>query len=192
MLRAMTRTLRLASLLALLGVVMPGVAIAHGGGEPWIHVPAQSIEPGQPFELWGADLGPDASVAVEIVVDQQSIQLGSVTADAEGHFTQTLTLPAGVPEGYRQLHADSSAGVDAFMWVLVGQNTSGAVNPSAASGNEWWSDPSVLVLGAMLAAAMVAVLFLAFRSRRPASAKAAVESRARPLPRKGARARNRR
>jgi hypothetical protein len=182
----MTRTLRLATLVVLLCVVMPGAAMAHGGGEPWIHVPTQSIEPGQPFELWGSDLGPGASVSIAVTADDRSIAVGTVTADAEGHFTQTLTLPAGVPEGYRQLRADSDAGVDAFMWVLVGQDTTGAVNPAAAGGSEWWSDPSVLVLGAMLAAAMVAVIVLALRSRRPAAVRATA-AQPRPLPRKGSR-----
>lgn len=118
-------------------------------------MPAQSIEPGQPFELWGADLGPSASVAVEIVAGDEQIQVGRVTAGVDGHFTQTMALPAGVPEGYAQLHADSDAGVEAFMWVLVGQNTTGAVNPAAAAGNQWWSDPSVIVLGLMLGGAPV-------------------------------------
>ena len=164
--------------------------MAHEGSEPWIHVPAQSIQPGQTFELWGADLGPGASVAVEILAGGESIQVGRVTTDAEGHFTQTMTLPAGVPDGYAQLHARADAGDEALMWVLVGQNAGGAVNPSAV-GNQWWSDPSVIVLGGMLGAAMVAVLVLAFRSRRPATAKASM-GRSGPLPRKCSRRQRRR
>lgn len=191
MLPGVTRVLRLTGLVALLVTFAPTGAAAHSGGEAWIHVPAQSIEPGQPFELWGADLGPSASVAVEIVAGDEQIQVGRVTTGVDGHFTQTLALPAGVPEGYAQLHADSNAGVEAFMWVLVGQNTTGAVNPAAAAGNQWWSDPSVIVLGLMLGGALLAVLFLAVRSRRSATPTPA-PVRAAPLSRKGSRKARRR
>jgi hypothetical protein len=183
----------LPAVLALCAYAVPGVAIGHGGGEAWIHVPAQSIQPGQPFELLGSDLGPGASVAVAAIAGDRSIAIGTVTADAEGHFTQTLTLPAGVPDGYAQLHAKSSAGVEAFMWVLIGQNTSGAVNPAVAGRTEWWSDPSVIMLGGILCAALVAGLYLAFRSRHPAPASApALAGRSDPLPRKGSRKARRR
>jgi hypothetical protein len=179
--------------LALCAYVAPGVAIAHGGAEPWIHVPAQSIQPGQPFELWGSDLGESASVAVEIVAGEQAIEVGRVTAEVDGHFTQTLTLPTGVPDGYAQLHAESDAGVEAFMWVLVGQSTTDAINPSAPGGTQWWSDPSVIVLGGILGAALVAALYLALRAgrRAPGTATAAA-SPPRPVPRKGSRKARRR
>ena len=152
-------------------------------------MPAQSIQSGQPFELWGAELGTGGPVTIDIASGDQSILVGQVTAGSDGHFTETLTLPAQVPEGYAQLTARSDGGDVAYMWVLVGQNTTGAVNPSAATGSEWWSDPSVLVLGGMLGAALVAVLFLAFRSRRSPTP---APERATPLPRKGPRKQSRR
>jgi hypothetical protein len=191
MLPAMTRTLRLASMVMLLSVVTPGSVAAHEGAEPWIHVPAQSIEPGQPFELWGADLGSGGPVTVDIAAGDQSIRVGQVTADADGHFTQSLTLPGHVSEGYAQMTARSDSGDVAYMWVLVGQNTTGAVSPAAAADNQWWSDPSVLVLGGMLGAALVAVVVLAFRAGRR-TAPTAAPAHAGPLPRKGSRKARRR
>lgn len=115
------------------------------------------------------------------------------TADADGHFNQSLTLPGHVSEGYAQMTARSDSGDVAYMWVLVGQNTTGAVSPAAAAGNQWWSDPSVLVLGLMLGGALLAVLFLAFRAgRRATAAQTPAAVRAGPLTRKGARRERRR
>lgn len=187
----MTRVFRLTCLVALLGLVLPGSVAAHEGAEPWIHVPAQSIEPGQPFELWGADLGSGGPVTVDIAAGDQSIRVGQVTADAEGHFTQALTLPGHVSDGYAQMTARSDSGDVAYMWVLVGQNSSGAVNPAAAAGDNWWSDPSVLVLGGILGAALVAVLVLVFRAGRR-TAQTAAPAHGGPLPGKVSRKARRR
>src|SRR5688572_26891190 len=192
-LRKVKRLYRLAAPVALLVLGMPGAAAAHGGAEAWIHVPAQSVQAGEPFELWGSDLGESASVAVEIVAGEEAIEVGLVRAEADGHFRQTFTLPTAVPNGYAQLHAESSAGVEAFMWVLVGQNASGAINPSAPGGPQWWSDPSVIVLGGILGAALLAALYLVFRAGRRAPGAAPVPaSQPRPLPRKGSRKARRR
>jgi hypothetical protein len=143
-------------------------ASAHFGAEAWIFVPLDHINPGQMFEVVAADLTPNASVSLTMTRDATSVSLGEAVADAEGHFTTTLPLPTEFPSGYAQLVAVAADGTSASTWVLVGPRTSATPPPPGRA--EWWADPSVLVLGAVLAGGVGALGYALLRRRQVARA----------------------
>ncbi|CAN5782396.1 hypothetical protein BH24CHL5_BH24CHL5_05150 [soil metagenome] len=142
-------------------VAMAGPVTAHGGADPWIHLPAQNINAGQEFELWGADLAPNAGINVELVREELAVQVGRVVTHDDGHFVGTLNLPSDVPDGYAELVATADDGETARMWVLVGTAT-GSGLPTAGGGNTL-ADPSVLVLGGLLLAGVVGLGYVVIR-----------------------------
>jgi hypothetical protein len=140
-------------------LVRPMAALAHGGGEPLIHVPADHLEPGQSFTLIAADLGPSARVTLELAADDQRISLGTVTTGADGHFEATLTLPGSFPVGYAQLTATSDDGSSASAWVRVGTGPEVATPPAADQDAQWLDASLILIpVGAV-------ILFIIWRFR---------------------------
>ena len=156
-----TRFATLIGLLAVAALGQPMAAAAHAGGEPLIHVPADHVEPGQPFQLIASDLGENATVILELALDETKRTLGTVVAGPDGHFQTTLTLPAPFPEGYAQLTATSDDGSSASAWVRVGTGPDLAAPPAA--DDPPLLDPSLLLLPA--GAVAVVALWL-FRDRR--------------------------
>lgn len=174
-----------AVLVAVAAAGAPLEAQAHGAGSAFIIVPADHINPGSPFDVIGADLGPNAAVSFEIVNGDRVATLGDVSSDSEGHFQANLQLPADYPQGYAELFATSSNGTEVATWVLVGPRTEATGAPPRQS--PWWMDPSVIVLGIFLVGAILVIGYVLLRpdSARPAPAPAA----RRPLPSKRRRAR---
>jgi hypothetical protein len=146
-----------------IALVQPMAALAHAGGEPLIHVPADHLEPGQPFHLIAADLGPSARVTLELAATDQKLSLGTVTTGPDGHFESTLTLPASFPVGYAELTATSDDGSFASTWVRVGAGPEVATPPTADQDAQWFDASLILIpVGAV-------ILFIIWRFRgRPA------------------------
>jgi hypothetical protein len=122
--------------------------LAHGGGEAFIHVPADHIEPGEPFRVVAADLGENAVVALTLATGGRVMSIGTATAGPDGHFEATFVLPVSVGDGYAELVAESADGSRASTWVRVG--TAGALGPPPAGPGLDLVDPSLLVAGAVL------------------------------------------
>lgn len=158
------------AVLAALVFTLASVA-AHSGGDAYVLVLADHINPGDSFEVIVADFGPDTNVDLVIMRDRLAVPLSTVKAGADGHFQATLELPADFPGGYAQLVARADEGSEVSTWVLVGERTEST--PAPPSGSEWWQDPSVLVLGLFVvgAVAVVAHLILRPRSASPAPAR---------------------
>ena len=68
--------------MAIAALVAPPVALAHPGGQAFIHVPAEQIVPGETFPVVGADLGPNAAVALGLMIGGEVVTLGTVAAGA--------------------------------------------------------------------------------------------------------------
>jgi hypothetical protein len=147
-----------------------GVA-AHNGMAPYVIVNADFILPGQQFSVMVADIGEDAPVDFEIVMDARSETLGRTRAAPDGHLMTDLVLPADFPVGYAQLFATVQDVTSTSTWVLVGERT--ADTPAAApapapTAAQWWTDPSVLVLGSFVVGAVGVIGYLVFKPRRNA------------------------
>ena len=142
-----SRMVALAPLLLVAALGQPMAALAHAGGEPLIHVPADHVEPGQPFQLIASDLGENATVTLELAIDETKATLGTVVAGPDGHFQTMLTLPAPFPEGYAQLTATSDDGSSASAWVRVGTGPDLGALP-ATNEDPPFVDPSLLLLPA--------------------------------------------
>jgi hypothetical protein len=166
----MSWVLRLLAAL-LIGLVSAGGASAHFGGGAYLVVPADYINPGEPFEVVAVDLTPNASVSLTMTTDDRIASLGDAISDAYGHFTTTLPLPADFPAGYAQLFARAQDGTSASTWVLVGART--AATPPPPGTPPWWADPSVIVLLVLVGGAAAALAYLLLHQRGKASSRRA-------------------
>jgi hypothetical protein len=138
--------------------------LAHGGGEAFIHVPADHIEPGEPFPVVAADLGENAVVALTLATGGRVVPLGTATAGPDGHLEATAVLPASVGDGYAELIAEGSDGSRASTWVRVGTGGHAGLMPPRGNILDW-VDPSLVVVAAGLAV-LVAILLVRAKLRR--------------------------
>lgn len=143
----------------------PRPAAAHFGGSAALIVPATHVNPGETFELVAVDLTPNATVTLTMTRDDRQAFLGEAVADAEGHFTTALPLPADFPSGYAQLVAVARDETQASTWVLVGAPT--ASTPAPPGQPAWWADPSVVVLGVLVVGVVGMVGFALLRRSQP-------------------------
>ena len=158
---------------AVTALLLSAGAQAHGVGGAWVQVPGATIFAGEPFELWGADFGHNATVDIALSTGDQIYPVGQVVAGEDGHFTTSIAAPDALPAGFVELTATTEAGVSSSVWVQVGRGSAAA--PPAA----WWMDPSVLVLGALVIGGLVAIGVMLFRRRttRPPTATRRLSSR---------------
>jgi len=148
---------------AFAAAALPATALAHPGGQPFIHVPADHVVPGEWFPVVAADLGPDSTVTIEVATDVGVVPLGAVIAGPDGHFETTILMPSTVPQGYLQISARSDDGSVATVWVQVANGAPSTGPPASAAGGGLWIDPSLLLLLGLGAVAVAAWLI---RSRR--------------------------
>jgi len=139
---------RLAIIAAMLLFVVAPVA-AHEGAPALIVVPRDQLTQDEPFPVFVVDLLPLASARLSLARGEEIVELGTAQADSFGHFETTLTVPAGYPDGYAELIAESPDGTRAATWVLIG-SAGGASPPARAAPPPWWLDPSVIVLVVVL------------------------------------------
>jgi hypothetical protein len=147
---------------------LPAPAAAHFGSSAYIVVTADQVLPGQEFEVVAADLTPGASVSFRLVHEELSVPLTTTTAPPDGHFRLNMAVPNDFPSGdYAQLFALAGDGTEVSTWVLVGTRT--ANTPPRPGTGPWWSDPSVIVLGLIIAGAVGAVGWMLLRRRSSVS-----------------------
>jgi hypothetical protein len=152
MLGAPVKTLSSALAVVLVALsIFASTASAHFGGEAFILVPVDHVDPGQTFDVVVADLTPGSTVVLEVVRDGESLQIGQAVSDADGHFTTTAALPADFPHGYAQLVATAEDGTQVTTWVLVGSRSEAGPPPTAPPpAFNQLLDPSVLLLVALI------------------------------------------
>jgi hypothetical protein len=175
--RAVSRSLALATFaLHLLAVT----SSAHFGGEAFILVTGDHVDPGLPFEVIVADLAPGSTVELSAVRNGLPVSVGSAQSDTEGHFTTSGTLPADFPHGYFELVATAGDGTRVSTWVLAGPRTSDTATapvPPAAGGE---LDPSLVVLILLLGGSIGAAGYLMLRrvsaAAHPAAARRPMSS----------------
>lgn len=116
---AVTRALVLRGLVAAIGLLVLGVApaLAHGG-EAALIVEQNVAPPGGSLVVRGEDLGSEAPIRLALF-GSQTIDLGTVVSDGEGHLLLALTIPPGLPAGTYSLVATTPSGSSAFAAVIV-------------------------------------------------------------------------
>lgn len=160
--RPRVRALPLA-LIAICSLLAPAGVLAHGAGQPFIHVPADHIEQGRPFTVVAADLGENARVTVQLTSNDLVVPLGTTMAGPDGHFETSLVVPDSFPDGYAQLIAQADDGSRATVWVRVGEGPDLSL-PAAPLWADWRVDP-LLILIVAASALLMGVLFAALRHR---------------------------
>ncbi len=157
--------------IATLGVLLLATpARAHFGGAAYILVPADHVNPGEPFEVVVADLTPGSSVVLEVRREGSKIEVGRTVSDTQGHFSTMATLPGGYPHGYTELIATADDGTTVSTFVLVGPRDSSTGPPPAASAGSARLDPSVVVLAVFVVGSMGALGYILIRRRQAAPA----------------------
>lgn len=100
-------------------------ALAHGG-EPRLEISLERINPGGVIEVRGVDFDYDETVELSLMRSEIQILLLEVTADAEGIFTQVITLPSDLPAGEYNFRARSEHHMVASpiitVWGVAQQN----------------------------------------------------------------------
>ena len=143
----------------------PAAVLAHAGGLPFIVVPQDHVIAGAAFPVIGADLGPGAKVDLAMTLSEQTADLGTVTAGADGHFETSANLPVGFPNGYASLTASADDGLSAQAYVLVGARTEGTPAPPKPEAPPFWADPSVIVFAILVTGALAGLVVLWTRPR---------------------------
>jgi hypothetical protein len=97
----------------LLGLVLAlattSIALAHGG-ETAIELDPDTVVAGEPVTVAGEDFESKAKVDLVLVGAGMRVDLGSVTADDEGHFTVKPEVPAATTAGPYVIEADGPSG----------------------------------------------------------------------------------
>ncbi len=146
------------------GLLLAGPVVAHGPGLPTVIVPLDHVVPGVVFETLLSDFEAGATIHITIIQGGKATELAAAITGPDGHGSATARLPAGFPFGYVELIAASSDGASAQTWIRVGDAT--YTSPGSVADGEWWTDPAVLVIGAIILGATAALVHLVRRRRR--------------------------
>jgi hypothetical protein len=151
--------------LVLLLLVVPA-ALAHGGsGEEGIEVEPTSITAGQTVILAGQGLEPDSDRVLVLVGGDLTVSFGTVTTDADGGFSQELTIPSHLPSGTYELQAIGDETLTTPLAVTAAAGGA-AASPEANDQNETVVARErtpldlVLILGFVAVAAVVGGLLV--------------------------------
>jgi hypothetical protein len=100
--------------------VLPSVdtASAHGD-DPRIEIDAHQLAPGASLTVRGFDFPYEDVVALALAGSDRATQLGSVTADLDGAFTHTITVPIDAAEGVYTVMATAGPHVATSSPLLV-------------------------------------------------------------------------
>ena len=113
------RIVVLALAAALLAVLLSvDVASAHGD-DPRIEIEVGQLAPGASLTVHGFDFSYEDDVAIALTRNGRATQLGSVTADLDGAFTHTVTVPLDAGEGVYAVIATSGHHVATSPPLLV-------------------------------------------------------------------------
>jgi hypothetical protein len=92
------RTILAGVLVLALGFFFVLPASAHGG-EPRLEISLERLNPGAVVDVRGVDFEPEEIITLSVMGSSVEISLGSVTADVEGIFLQTVALPIDLSAG---------------------------------------------------------------------------------------------
>jgi LPXTG-motif cell wall-anchored protein len=150
---------------------------------PEVELGAASVVAGGKVTVSGTGFEADAALRFELRSDP--VDLGTVTADADGAFSRTLTIPANTPAGVHTLAVILADGTEVTSQLTVtAAGGGGAVAPgTGGSGNATdgalavtGAESTPYIVGAVVLLALGLGLFAMRRRRHAASAVSAVSA----------------
>ena len=168
------------------------------GEDPRVEISADRLAPGMILEVRGVNLSREEQIPIALVGVKGEFQLGVITSNEVGEFTQTFTLPNDLPEGtYRVLARNTSqlAVISAPLTIqgpaVMSDVEEGglrdedepllapmptAVKVSAAeqtnqAASESWLNPAMIAIALGVLVLGTFSFILVHRSRQPASQK---------------------
>jgi hypothetical protein len=124
--------LNLSSLFVVLFSLIFAQRVSAHGGEPRLEISAESLNPGSMLDIRGVDFEFEEEVSLALIGTQNELPLSTVTADPEGIFLVTITLPADLTEGIYVIRATT----DDHLVESVKLTISGAANLGGGEASE--------------------------------------------------------
>ena len=128
-----------------------GLVVAHGGGGPGLEVVPNRVVPAETVSVLGEELEPLASVQVDLLTAAGDQRVIDTDADEDGHFVESLVVPAELAARVYELRATDGAGVVVSTYLTV--------LPYEQAGNET-TFPPVGAMSVALPGVVVAGLLL--------------------------------
>ncbi len=164
----MRRIVFLAAVLA--AVLLPaGIVAAHSGtGKASVQVEPTAVDAGATVDFAGTGLEPDNDRDLVLAGDGMVIDFGVVKTDANGMFSEVLTIPSHVPTGTYELRAIGDETLTTTVQVTgasLGSSApaTGALETVAARSRPGWETGMLLALVAVI---LVAGGYLVWKAER--------------------------
>jgi hypothetical protein len=151
------------------GVLWASPALAYGPTAATLTSSTTTVCAGCSITLSGTGFQPGETITIQLF--STPVTLGSTTADPQGAFTTTVTIPADTTPGNHTIVATGlTSGITAsFAIVVTGASTTGAVTPSAgtpSSGSLAFTGADIAAMAGVGAIALALGGMLVFAGRR--------------------------
>jgi hypothetical protein len=123
-----------ATLVAFVVAAVPAApVVAHGGEGPSLEVVPNRVEPGETVTVLGEELAPLTPIHVDLLTAAGNQRVIETEVDEEGHFIQSLTVPAELAPRVYELRGTDGAGIEVstFLTVLASEEPSADTGPPA-------------------------------------------------------------
>ena len=127
--------------------------VAHGGEGPSLEVVPNRVEPGDTVTVLGEELAPLSSVQVDLLTAAGALVVIVARVDEEGHFIESLTVPAELTPRVYELRGTDGAGlaVSTYLTVLPAEQGSAETAPARM-------EMMSLAIAGVLAAALILLI----------------------------------
>lgn len=89
----------ISAILVFLFTAIFAMPVSAHGDEPRIEISAERLNPGAVLDIRGVDFEREEEIRLALAGPQVAFSLGTVTADMDGIFALTITLPVELSEG---------------------------------------------------------------------------------------------
>jgi hypothetical protein len=142
-----------ATLVAFVVAAVPAApVVGHGGEGPSLEVVPNRVEPGDTVTVLGEELAPLTSVHVDLLTAAGDQRVIETEVDEEGHFIESLTVPAELTARVYELRGSDGAGIEVSTYLTV-------IAPEELSAETGSATP-MEVMGLAFAGALAAALIL--------------------------------
>lgn len=163
----MRRIFFFAGLVAAISLLCSGPAFAYGPNAPSVTTNTSSVTPGGTLVVTGTGFEPNSLIT--LVLHSDPVTLGTVTANANGSFTDEVTVPSDTPPGDHTIIASDTYGDTASTEIVVTAAVTGANSTTSSGGSGLaftGADIAALTSVGAVALALGGMLVLATRKRR--------------------------